>query len=280
MNETRMAKMSIKEKSEEKNDEDNGEQEDSGPKSWADIARDRNAQNDMGLEVESAVAPQPVGVEEDRAESSSQGLSARGGRGNFRNRDRVNFSSKQRLAGRRGLTLQELQGQAQQFVLAQRLVAQANSMRVDPSFLYHTQMSQYIYHYGGTYVPMTFTTPGSVALDENSYPFLQLLREHPHLVSINQVSVVPNPAHARFFVIRCTTEQVVHSGIKYSRWEFPENYAPLLNQSLGNELPLLNYQAKNCPVGEVSGLGPVYFFFTIPSYKRCLGLAEMVSAAR
>ena len=207
----------------------NGESEGGGgPKSWADIARDKNS-------VETPVTEPGTETADNSGGERPQHQGYRSSRGGFRNRGGKHHmqGNRPRLAGRRGLTLQELQGQVQQLVMVQRLVASANQMRVDPSFLYHTQMSQYaVYHYG-SYVPMSYTTPGSVALDDNSYPFLQLLSLYPHLVGINQTSIVPNPAHARYFVLTCSNEQEAHAGIKYSHWELPEKYASMLNQALG-----------------------------------------------
>lgn len=227
-----MQKLALDDNAEDSQKNGESEVKNSGPKSWADIARDKNIEAAAAAGTGSADSGAEAGDSSGGERSQTQGYRPRGG---FRSRGGKHHmqNNRPRLAGRRGLTLQELQGQVQQLVMVQRLVASANQMRVDPSFLYHTQMSQYaVYHYG-SYVPMSYTTPGSVALDDNSYPFLQLLSLYPHLVGINQTSIVPNPAHARYFALTCATELEAHAGIKYSRWEFPEKYATLLNQALG-----------------------------------------------
>uniref|UniRef100_A0A7S3PH09 YTH domain-containing protein n=1 Tax=Aplanochytrium stocchinoi TaxID=215587 RepID=A0A7S3PH09_9STRA len=272
-----------------------------GAKSWAEIARDPNTQTPLTA-VETGQAEENSNIRQQAYKGSvnnanvdpsapenkhsinnnynnnqepqhhshsqhhQQSYGGHRGRGGRWNNNRVNPNARSspmnRPAGRRGLTFGDLQNQSQQLMMVQRLVASANQMRVDPNFLYQAQMQQYAAFYGN-YVPQNYITPGSVPLDENSYAHLQLLRMYPHLVAINQTQVMANPPHAKYIVYRIDNELEGHHGIKYNLINIEEQFAPMLNRALG----------------EASGLGPVYIFFIFPQARRCIGVAEMISAA-
>mmetsp|Transcript_16602 Transcript_16602/g.18798 ORF Transcript_16602/g.18798 Transcript_16602/m.18798 type:complete len:664 (+) Transcript_16602:178-2169(+) len=263
-----------------------------GPKSWAEIARDphapapaeavdgeasqlaqsqfhdgsANQRFENGGNGNNPEYHQVMNQQQTNINQPNQRFGGHQGRGgkwtNNRNAHHSRSSPMNRPAGRRGLTYGDLQHQAQQLMMVQRLVGLANQMRVDPNYLYQAQMQQYAAYYGN-YAPVNYPTPGSIPLDDHSYPQLQLLSMYPHLTSINQTQVMTNPSHARYVVYRLENELEAHHGIKYNQIFVEDKFAPMLNKAFG----------------EVSGLGPLYIFFIFPSARRCIGVAEMTYAA-
>jgi len=172
-----------------------------------------------------------------------------------------------------------LQVQWEMLKFAQHVAMQSMQYGVDPvTYFQHMCMnSGTAYNLGLTNTQLRYLTHGSFI----AYSPLVLMANYPHLVGVNMESALPLAAYlsevksssgrlqpptvethpARFFQIKCTTDNEIHKGVKYCQWACPRS----LNDRI--EAAFNDMSEKN---GNV-------FLFVSGSTRRLAAVAEVMS---